>query len=372
LDVADPGSRTLVHIGPHRVVAMTLGTVLDLQRRALAYRQAGGSSDFDSYTPHVTISTSTPDIDFSWFKMFPGVLHFGPEIHHEIKEIKENWTPDATKDITMDDILDKAIVAQIPVIIKAQPQEASGRRLIEVQASNEAVDMDGDVVMQDALLKSASSFIATGHLDIDHLSEFGYRLGIPDPSSYIVGRPLNVTKGPNNSTFVEGEISKSIDGRVDPQRNRYDEFWLSLQRNPPVVWFASIYGWPSDMADCSKGECHANGAARYLIKSMDWRSLAFTRSPKNTALTSPTRIVTAKSYVLELAKAFPMLAKAVPQNMVDLWRDGQCPDCAVHTMPSLLGMRQHFVACKGFPVDTSDILAHAMMHKIHMRRSYGV
>src|ERR1700761_1769483 len=208
-------------------------------------------------------------------------------------------------DVTLDnDLLDKAFVLQIPTIIKAQPVAADGRRIVEVQASSEQIDADGDVVLQAGLLKSAASFVNKGHLDIDHLSEFGHRLGITDPSSYIVGRPLEVRAGPNQTTFVKGEISKSIDGVVDVARNRFDEFWMSLQRDPPVVWFSSIYGWPIDLEDFSTSKS-SNGITRYLIKSLDWRSLAFTRSPKNTALDSPARIVMAKAYMSELAKSFP-------------------------------------------------------------------
>jgi hypothetical protein len=264
------------------------------------------------------------------------------------------------------DLLDRAIVARIPVLIKARPAEASGRRIVEVEASTESIDVDGDCVLQDALLKSASSFVNSGHLDIDHLSEFGHRLGILDPSSYIVGRPLDVRAGPNRTTFVEGEISRSIDGRLDTVRNRYDEFWQSLQRDPPVVWFSSIYGWPTDLEDFSKSEGPKPGLTRYLIKAIDWRSLAFTRSPKNTALASPARIVTAKSYLVELAKSF---GPGTVPSMAALTQSGVCPICSVHTLPSLIGYRQHFIACQSQPYGMADIYAHAIMHQTNMTRS---
>ncbi len=275
---------------------------------------------------------------------------------------------------------DRGIVAQIPVLIKARPAEANGRRIIEVQCSSETVDLDGDLILQGALLKSATSFINTGHFDIDHLSEFAHRLKLPEPpSAYIIGRPLDVRAGPNNTTFVEGEISKSIDGRVDVVRNRYDDFWMSLQRDPPVTWFSSIYGWPTEMEDLTRLPVkHASGATRLLIKSMDWRSLAFTLSPKNLGLTSPARIVSAKSYFAELAKSMfdrgtpPSASSAIPDTMADVWKAAQCQDCGVHTQPSLLGMKQHFMACKGYPEGHADIHAHAMMHRIHMRRAFGV
>jgi hypothetical protein len=271
-----------------------------------------------------------------------------------------------------DDLLERAIIAQVPALIKARPAEAGGRRIVEVEASTEVTDIDGDVVLQDALLKSASSFIATGHLDIDHLSEFGHRMGIPDPSSYIIGRPLDVRSGPNRTTFVEGEISKAIDGRVDTVRNRFDEFWQSLQRNPPVVWFSSIYGWPTDFDDFTAKAEPGSPVKRYLIKAIDWRSLAFTRSPKNTALTGQARIITAKSYVLELAKAYARDPEREFADMIALAKAASCPLCSISTFPSLQGYRQHFIVCKGVPIGLADVYAHAAMHKVRMQRAFPV
>lgn len=272
--------------------------------------------------------------------------------------------------MTDDDLLDRAIVARVPVIVKARPTEAGGRRIVEVEASTESIDVDGDCVLQDALLKSASSFVNSGHLDIDHLSEFGHRMGIPDPSSYIVGRPLDVRAGPNRTTFVEGEISKAIDGRVDPTRNRFDEFWQSLQRDPPVVWFSSIYGWPTELEDFSKSQAPGN-ISRYLIKAIDWRSLAFTRSPKNTALASPARILTAKSYMVELAKSFAPSQPYEPPSMAEIVKSSVCPACSVHTLPSLIGYRQHFMTCKSMHPGMADVAAHAMMHRTNMLRAFS-
>lgn len=273
--------------------------------------------------------------------------------------------------LLVNDIIDRALVMQVPVLIKARPQEPGGRRIVEIQASTEQRDLDGDVVLQDALLKSAGSFIATGHLDIDHLSEFGARLGIPDPSSYIVGKPIEVKAGPDRTTFVVGEISRSLDGSFDPHRYRYDELWASLQRSPPVTWFSSIYGWPTDMDDCDSGKCHATGATRYLIKSIDWRSLAFTRSPKNTGLTNPVRVLTAKSFMAEIAKSLPPTA-LLPNSMADALSAGTCKACAVHQTPSLVGYRMHFTKCAGFPAGMADMMSHALMYKNLMDRSLPI
>lgn len=273
------------------------------------------------------------------------------------------------------DILDRAVVAQIPALIKARVPDSSGRRIVEVEASCEEIDYDGDVVLQDALLGSAASFVATGHLDMDHKSEFGMRLGIPDPASYIVGRPLDVTKGPGGRTFVTGQIAKSRQGMHDTSRHRYDELWDALMQEPPVIYYASIYGFPTDYDSCGSNPsaCAAVGATRLVIKAIDWRSMAFTRTPKNTSLQSPARIITAKAYIAELAKALnPAPTIALLNTMQDVWvQHKACPQCGVGAVPSLLGYRQHFAKCAGMTDGVADVTAHAMMYRRMMDKFLG-
>ena len=85
-------------------------------------------------------------------------------------------------------MLQDGYIVEIPCIVKAKAS-TDGKRLVSVEASSEAVDSEGDVILQKALLDSSKSFVATGHIDIDHLSELGDRLGIANPTSYIIGRP---------------------------------------------------------------------------------------------------------------------------------------------------------------------------------------
>lgn len=277
----------------------------------------------------------------------------------------------------MDDIqFARAVVARLPALVKARTPDGTGRRIVSVEASTEEVDTDGDVVWQQALLDSAPDFVAKGHLDLDHKSEFGDRLGIPDPASYIVGRPLSVQAAAGGHTFVEGEISRSRDGSYDPAHNHYDEFWGSLMMDPPAQWYASIYGFPTDLDDCTKGLRSSTGATRFVIKSIDWRSLAFTRTPKNTALKGAARIVTAKAFLAELvaAKAETLtppstLPLDVPQTMDDAYAASVCKACGVHETPSLLGYRRHFVKCVGASPGTADLLAHAVMYRRAMENA---
>lgn len=254
--------------------------------------------------------------------------------------------------------LSEAVVWDMPCIVKAHVD--NGRRMVEVEASNENVDQQGDVILQEALLESAPEFIRKGALDLDHMSEFGERLGIPNPSGFIIGRPVEVKDMGNKTTSVVGEIAKSRDGVSRPQQYKYDEFWESLQQDPPVFWRASVYGFPRPEAlvKCEEiGECPM-GATRYLIKGMYWKSLAFTRRPQNDTLASPARIVTAKAYIGELAKVYPRQI----ETMMDAWNLRECEDCMAHVFPTTVAFRNHFSKCVGVPDGQSEILANAVMN----------
>jgi hypothetical protein len=264
------------------------------------------------------------------------------------------------------------------VVVKART-DSSGKRTVEVEASSEEVDSQGDIVLQRSLLDSADSFVRSGHLDIDHLSEIGSRLGIKNPDSYIVGRPVEVTDLGKKRTGVVGEIMKSLDGAFDPDINRFDSFWKSLQSDPPVKWAASIYGFPTDIEDCTDKSC-SSGATRYVIKAIDWRSLAFTRNPVNQSLRGYAKVVTAKAMIEAMQK--DMLANpfglsegpvtmpvmmACPTTLDHAWgqyqRHGR--ECQfMKTGNSVKAFKDHFVQCCGAQPDQADILAHALMYSV--------
>lgn len=272
----------------------------------------------------------------------------------------------------------EGIIIGLDAVVKARPA-ADGRRLIEVEASNQVCDSEGDVILQKALLDSAPAFVKTGHIDIDHISEIGARFGIPDPTSYIIGRPTDVKDIGDKRTAVVAEIMRAGDGSFSPERNRYDAFWKSLQSDPPVAWRASIYGFPkseSDVVDCREQTCEL-GAKRYLIKGLDWRSLAVTRNPINTAIKGVAHIVTAKAWIDAVSKDYgagmtPISLLSVPRNMDELWGQYQrhiakdCPYAAgVNTTATF---KDHFSFCCGAPTEVADVLAHALMHAITLDR----
>jgi len=289
----------------------------------------------------------------------------------------------------------EAYIIPLEVTIKARADDGSGRRIVEVEASSEAVDSQGDVVLQKALLDSADSFIKSGHLDLDHYSEIGHRLGLADPSSYIVGRPIEVKDIGGQRTSVVGEIMRSKDGTFDPAKNKYDGFWKTLQSEPPVRWQSSIYGFPGDVENCAEKAC-SSGATRFVVKSIDWRSLAFTRKPVNTSLSGHAKIVTAKAFTDVIQKGMlnpyglneprddmapqldtpvaasntvsPISNEFSPGTMDMLWGsycrhiNNDCEFCKAGN--SVLAFKDHFMMCCGHGPETADILAHALMYMV--------
>lgn len=281
-------------------------------------------------------------------------------------------------------VIGKAFILEMPVIIKSSTN--NGKRIVEVEASSEEVDSEGDVILQKALMDSAHSFIKTGHLDIDHISEMGDRLGIPNPSSYIIGVPMEVKDIGNGRTSVVGQIFTSSDGTFDPAIRKCDEFWASLQVDPPVRWRASIYGFPVEgkVDDCSKSQCD-HGATRYLVKGIDWRSLAFTRNPVNQSLKGEARIITAKALVSALkgyagmpAGTMMINSKDIPPAMAvsyngparnreelygrwALHMGRNCPHTDSGKLRTIASLRNHFMDCDGMGYDDADLHALAMM-----------
>jgi len=274
------------------------------------------------------------------------------------------------------------LIITFDALVKSRGTDSSGRRMIECEVSNEEPDLEGDVIEQKALLDSADEFIKYGNIDIDHISELGFRVGIKDPSSYIIGRPREVTDLGNKRTGIVGEIMRSQDGTINPTQNKYDEVWKSLQADPPVMWRASIYGFPEldGVIDCSEVSC-SSGATRYHITKMQWKSLALTRSPINNAIKGCVKIVSAKAFIEALQKdmilpfqlgeqsMIPQPPVPTPQNSIDLWgqyknhMNYECPYCSPG-LDSALPFTDHFALCCGAPPAQAEILASALMWMI--------
>lgn len=298
-----------------------------------------------------------------------------------------------------------ALCIQLPVLVKALSEP--GRRLIEVESSNEAVDLEGDVILQAALLGSAKSFIQKGHIDVDHVSEIGGRYGITNLNEWMVGKPVEVKDlgGGRTSTVLELVSDTQHLGLPNPGVQKADEIWAGLQRDPSVPWRASIYGFPrgDGFFDARVQKCDAAPhAKRYVVKSMEWRSLALTMRPVNDAITGSAAIVTAKAFAnfVDIIKASPLYAVEAseptpsvapgdyllpPRNRVEMlghythfiangrsaFAGPNSPLGQVGSGRSVMAFRDHFIFTCGLDTDTADIFALAMMQLLKRENLAG-
>lgn len=291
---------------------------------------------------------------------------------------------------------DNALSISMPVIVKAMPVD--GRRVISVEASNEATDLEGDVVTQASLLGSSGAFLKSGHLDIDHLSEIGARYGLSNPSDFIVGKPLEVNDLGGGRTGVVAEIFPAVPGLRETQA---DVFWKSLTSNPNPPWRASIYGFPTQGgiidARISKSADYPS-ATRYIVKNIAWKSLALTRTPVNDSISGHAQVVTMKAFAWEMQRiGSPHFAKAyenaptpaecspctympLPRNRVELlghWnyriKDGDTPFAGPGSVfgSSVAGFREYFMNVCAVDYDTADIYANCLMHLLKRERRGG-
>ena len=123
-------------------------------------------------------------------------------------------------------------------MLKAQPIEEDGRRILYFEASNEGVDIQGERVMAKALSESSDHFIKFGNIDIDHYTIIGHKLGLPEPFSYEVGRPIEA-KCSGERTFVKAEIYQG----GGPLAKNANMLWESVTAlTPPARWYPSVGG----------------------------------------------------------------------------------------------------------------------------------
>lgn len=178
---------------------------------------------------------------------------------------------------------DAALLSAVPdylcitQMLKATPRIEGGQRFIYIEASNEAEDQEGEVVMAKALADSADFFLKYGNLDIDHLTMIGPKLGIPNSNLYEIGRPVEV-KSNGGKTFVKGHIV-SGSGVAAEQAN---SFWSGLvDVNPPQRWYPSVGGAVMGKAVEFDPKTQKK---RVVITKTRWANIGFSRTPVNTSV----------------------------------------------------------------------------------------
>lgn len=203
---------------------------------------------------------------------------------------------------------DRDILASCPEylsigsMLKATPHTEGAKRYVYIEASDETVDAQNEIVLQKALRESSKYFEKYGNLDIDHITMIGARAGIPNYSMFEIGHPVEVAFN-GDKTFVKGEIATG-DGQACDKAN---QFWSSMtDRDPPAKWYPSVGG---AVLDRDVEIDPRTNMRKAIVKKVRWSNIGFSRTPVNQNVQTVTTIpydVLAKSWGvggLDLSKA---------------------------------------------------------------------
>ena len=183
----------------------------------------------------------------------------------------------------------------LQLFMKATPHEECGERIIYVEASDESLDAQNEVVLQKSLSDSLEYYLARGNFDLDHISIIGAQSGIPDFLMYEIGRPTEV-RFHGDKTLVKGFIYKG-EGQAAEKAN---QFWSSLvDINPPAKWSASVGG--SIQGSETIIDPLTKSRQRKITK-VRWSNIGFSKQPVNSKISPVTTApfgAFAKSFVAE-------------------------------------------------------------------------
>jgi hypothetical protein len=195
-----------------------------------------------------------------------------------------------TDDTTSAAEIDSAQFVQFGFMMKATPAQEAGKRIIYVEASNESVDQQGEVVLSKALKESADFFKKFGVVDMDHMSmpSIAKAMNIQNPEEWRVGHPLDVTFK-NGTTIVKAELYQG-DGPLVKNANIV---WDGLTKvNPPHRYYASVGG--KVLAKESRFDPVSKQKVDVITKTY-WNNLALSLTPVNPSLASASTAEFAKS-----------------------------------------------------------------------------
>ncbi|WP_221063502.1 hypothetical protein [Methylomagnum ishizawai] len=162
----------------------------------------------------------------------------------------------------------------IDLMLKAELATEGEKRFVYIEASNEAMDQQGEVVLQKALRDSSDWYSRFGNLDIDHYSLIGAKAGIPDYMLFEIGQPREVSFH-GVKTFVKGEIYSG----QGPAAERANYFWSSLTDiNPPARWKPSVGGAVLEKSIAVDPE---TGMKKAMIGKVRWTNIGFSKNPVN-------------------------------------------------------------------------------------------
>lgn len=158
-----------------------------------------------------------------------------------------------------------------PGFLKAvTPKEEGGERFVYIEASNQARDLQGEIVLAKALRDSADYYLRYGNLDIDHKTQLGAAAD-PNYLLYEIGQPVDV-KIDGESTWVKGRIYQGD----RPAAAHANHFWDSITNLKPAKrWYPSV-----------GGAIQARGVVGNtpVVKKVRWTNIGFSATPVNPAV----------------------------------------------------------------------------------------
>lgn len=185
-----------------------------------------------------------------------------------------------SRDGTILHMKDSDLLAAVPdfislgALLKATPTVEAGERICFLEASNEGLDQQSEVVAAKALADSAGYFQRYGNIDIDHYTMIGAKAGIPDYAMYEIGQPIAVGQR-DGATFVKARIYAG-DG---PAAERANYFWSSLTDiNPPARWYPSVGGAILEKAIEIDP---ATNMRKAIVKRVRWSNIGMSKTPVN-------------------------------------------------------------------------------------------
>lgn len=190
-------------------------------------------------------------------------------------------------------ITDDQLLATLPdfvcfeTMMKARPAMEGDDRIIYVEASTEAKDQQGEIVLSKALRESLDVFMKFGVVDLDHKSmpSVAQKYGIPqeDCPKWIVGQPVAV-KFDGEKTLVKARLRQGD----TPLAEQANQIWDGLTKlNPPDRYYASVGG--SVLAREIRLD-PSNGDRIPVITKTRWNNLALSLQPVNQHLNAATTV----------------------------------------------------------------------------------
>lgn len=186
---------------------------------------------------------------------------------------------------------DEQLLSTIPdfmvfgALLKATPATEGLDRIIYVEASKEAKDIDGEIVLAKALKESSDYFLKFGVLDLDHKSmpSVAQKMGLV-AEEWAIGQPLDV-RFDGDTTVVKAKLYTGD----TPLCSKANNVWDGLTKvSPPVRYYASVGG---QVLGREVRLDPATGDRIPVVTKTRWSNLALSSQPVNphlnTASTAP-------------------------------------------------------------------------------------